>query len=175
MTKNKQGYYINSLSSIPMFEQGKLTGKNYYNTSYHQDYPKKQKFLDMQKNFQRDPDFSTYDNSQSYDYSQLSTRLQEKNSKKSNRKEYNDEQMGQFESRSLNNLNTESRFQYNATGQMYKRPQIPDYTKRDNFFQTNQEKNIAYVTMADGRLMPFVPSDPDLAGYFFKRFRNNFF
>ena len=64
-------------------------------------------------------------------------------------------------------MNTETRYQYNATGQIYKRPQIPDYTKRDNFFQTNQEKNIAYVQTADGKLMPFVPSDPDLAGYLF--------
>jgi len=164
MTKNQQGYYINSLSSIPMFEQGKLTGKNYYNTSYHQDYPKKQKFLDMQKNYQKNPDFSTYDNSQRYDYKELSSRLQEKSKNKTNRKDYKDEHMGQFESKSLNNLNTETGYQYNATAQIYKRPQIPEYTKRDNFFQTNQEKNIAYVQTADGKLMPFVPSDPDLAG-----------
>jgi hypothetical protein len=164
MTKNQQGYYINSLSSIPMFEQGKLTGKNYYNTSYHQDYPKKQKFLDMQKNFQKNTDFSTYDSSQNYDYMGLSARLKEKSKNQSNLR---DEYIGQFGSKSLNNLNTETRYQYNATGQIYKRPQIPDYTKRDNFFQTNQEKNIAYVQTADGKLMPFVPSDPDLAGYLF--------
>ena len=76
---------------------------NYYNTSYHQDYPKKQKFLDMQKNFQKNTDFSTYDSSQNYDYMGLSARLKEKSKNQSNLR---DEYIGQFESKSLNNLNS---------------------------------------------------------------------
>ena len=163
MTKNQQGFYINSLSSIPMFEQGKVTGKNFYNTSYHADYPKKQRLLDRQTEYQKNADFSTYNN---YDYKMLSERLEAKEKSNSSRSEF---VKNQFNSNSLDNFNTESRFAFSGTGQVYKRPHIPDYTKRDNFFQTNQEKNISYVTTHDGKLMPFVPSE-DLGGfYLFKR------
>ncbi len=50
---------------------------------------------------------------------------------------------------SLNDMGIES------YGQLYKRPQIPPYIKRDNFFQTNAEKNISYLQTHTG-VFPFV-------------------
>lgn len=125
------------MSHIPMFDQNKFSGKSFYKTTYNEEFHKKQGFADNSKAF-KNPDFAI---NNPYNFQELSDRLVNKNAHSASSQETN--QMTNA------NLLTDSQF--------YKRPHIPDYIKRDNFFQTNTEKNIEYLHTLTG-LVPIMKS-----------------
>lgn len=133
---NKENVYFNTLSNIPMFEQGHITNRNFYKTTYKDEFQKKNRFLDNPRLF-KPIDFSV---TQSYDFKSLSEKLEDRN---------NNENSNRF----LNN-----KFQIKNP---YKTPEIPSYIKRDNFFQSNSEKNVAYLHTHTGGLYPIIPSDEE--------------
>jgi hypothetical protein len=118
-----------------MFDQNKFSGKSIYKTTYGEEFHKKQSFIDNSKKFNRNPDFAI---NNPYDFQELSDRLVNKNAA----------------NQSMNQSNSASFFN---DPQFYKRPQIPDYIRRDNFYQTNTEKNIEYLHTLTG-LVPIMKS-----------------
>lgn len=139
---NKENVYFNTLSNIPMFEQGHITNRNFYQTTYNDEYKKKSSFIDNPKLF-KPTDFSV---TQSYDFKTLSEKLEEKNSTEPNNPDYS-------KNRFLNNS-----FQIKNP---YKPPEIPSYIKRDNFFQSNSERNVGYLHTHTGGLHPIIPSEQE--------------
>lgn len=127
---------VNSLSQIPMFDQIKYSGEAFYKTSYGEQFPSKERF------FGKEPDANSH-----YDYQGLSARLANRNGSLSSRPSSSSKHHVLTDS--INDLNSDS------YSQLYKRPQIPPYIKRDNFFQTNAEKNISYLQTHTG-VFPFV-------------------
>ena len=165
--------YFNSLSNLPMFEQGLVSGKVFYNTTYKEDYLQKEKFMDSGRKFQdnnkRNPAYSTYNNEGGYNIKELSERLDKKYNESGNFDSGSENKflMESFKGShsissnksALNDVLSETKYSFSGTGHdIFKKPTIPAYTKRDNFFQTNAERNIAYVTTAEGQLMPFLPN-----------------
>lgn len=159
--ENYKPKYINSISGIPMFEQGSVTGKYHYNTTYLDEYSKKKKLNDNQ--IPNLPEFSTYQN---YDYKLLSEKLENRNRTDMDPVREN-RIINQYQSNSnssLNDLTTETRTSFNGDINVYHRPKIPAYIRRDNFYQTNAEKNVAYLRAHDGTLLPFVPTEEERRG-----------
>lgn len=115
------------MSHIPMFDQVKNSGKSFYKTTYGEDFEKKERLQDLSRQI-KIPDFTI---NNAYDFNELSDKLVQRNSA------------------NVSSYFNESKF--------YKRPHIPDYIKRDNYFQTNAEKNIEYVQTVKG-LMPVMKS-----------------
>ncbi|RNA33411.1 hypothetical protein BpHYR1_048502 [Brachionus plicatilis] len=139
---NKENLYFNTLSNVPMFEQGHITNRNFYKTTYSDEFQKKNRFVDNPKLF-KPLDFSV---TQSYDFKTLSEKLEDKNNQEQNSHEISN-------NRFLNN-----QFQM---ANPYKTPMIPSYIKRDNFFQSNSERNVAYLHTHTGGLYPIIPSDEE--------------
>lgn len=121
------------MSHIPMFDQSH-GGKSFYKTTYGEDFHLKENHRDNSYLIGRNPDFTI---NNAYDFNELSDRLVRKNSA---------------------NKNTQKQGNYFNDSKFYKRPQIPDYIKRDNFYQTNTEKNIEYLQTVNG-LMPILKSN----------------
>ena len=123
------------MSHLPMFDQNKFSGKSFYKTTYGEEFHKKQGFIDKSKSLNRIPDFTI---NNPYNFQELSDRLVNKNAHMSV------------------NQDTNSASFFNDP-QFYKRPQIPDYIRRDNFYQTNTEKNIEYLHTLTG-IVPIMKS-----------------
>jgi hypothetical protein len=121
------------ISHLPMFDNpNRFSGKSFYKTTYNDEFLTKQRFIENP--VERDPDFTV---NNKYDFKELSNRLVDKN----------------------NNNNTSSNKQFFNDSKFYKRPFIPDYIRRDQFFQTNNEKNIEYIHTVNNNIIPVVKSD----------------
>ena len=137
---------VNSLSQIPMFDQIKYSGEAFYKTTYGEQFPAKERF------FGKDID------SNQYDYQGLSARLANKNDRSSfssRPKSHRNSDYSIQNSLRSDSFNTVNDLNVDSNQQLYKRPQIPPYIKRDNFYQTNAEKNISYLQTHTG-VFPFV-------------------
>ncbi|CAF0853662.1 unnamed protein product [Brachionus calyciflorus] len=133
-SQNKENVYFNTLSNIPMFEQGQITNRSFYKTTYNDEFQKKNRYTDNPGLF-KVPDFSI---THSYDFKTLSEKLDDKN---------HDYSKNRFISKPLNQLPNP-----------YKTPEIPSYIKKDNYFQSNSERNVGYLHTHTGGLLPIIPS-----------------
>jgi hypothetical protein len=149
--------YFNKLSSLPMFESGSVNGKLFYNTTYRDEYQKKNKHLKDISNSNKNQLANSLNSYDSYDYKQLSQRLEEKN------KNLSDNFFIRQNVKGLNRNNsiTETKYSYadfekDGFDNAYKRPAVPSYIKRDNTYHTNAEKNITFIQAHNGNLVPSV-------------------
>lgn len=148
---------VNSLSQIPMFDQIKYSGEGFYKTTYSVQFPAKERFFG--KDIETNP----------YDYQGLSARLANRNDRNSfssrpmSHQASDNSNPNVMRSESYNSLNDSS----DSYQQLYKRPQIPPYIKRDNFYQTNAEKNISYLQTHTG-VYPFVRNRDYQSNKYFK-------
>jgi hypothetical protein len=163
MQSKKENIYFNSISNIPMFDQVKLNDRSHFNTTYRQEYSKKKNILEPMENT-KPVGFSTY---HSYDYKSLTDRMKANNNNHRNKftdqftnsiGEFNSASTESFSGSNLNDLSTESRFSFNGSMNVYQRPKIPNYIKRDNYYQSNAERNISYIQTYNGMLLPYVPA-----------------
>jgi hypothetical protein len=104
---------VNSLSQIPMFDQIKYSGEEFYKTSYGEQFPSKERF------FGKEPEY--VDNH--YDFQGLSARLASRNAASSRPLSRRNSAM---QSESYDSYNND----YEINQQLYKRPMIPPYIKR---------------------------------------------
>ena len=182
--------YVNTLSSLPMFDQPRNLNKSQYKTTYSQDFTKKVKYLERSDNL-RATETLSYLNSRSYgklnmeppsyDISSLTDRLRDRiqEKKKNFKYEYNNlngladssEFLAKSEyfdtnrdhNRSLNNFEneplSESHSSFTDNFNVYKKPQIPAYIKKDDYFQTNSEKSLRFVLNHEGVMMPIADDE----------------
>ena len=155
-----QSMYFNKLSSLPMFESGSVNSKSFYNTTYRDEYQKKNKHLKDISNSNSNNNNSklvkSLNNYDSYDYKELSQRLDEKNKNLSDNFFIRQNVKGL----TRNNSITETKYSYadfdKDFDNAYKRPAVPSYIKRDNTYHTNAEKNITFIQAHNGNLVPSV-------------------
>jgi len=164
MPSKKENIYFNSISNIPMFDQVKLNDRSHFHTTYRQEFSKKRNILESIEN-NKPVGFSTY---HSYDYRSLTDRMKANNNQNNRNRfadqftnstgEFNSASTESFSGNNLNDLSTESRFSFNGSMNVYQRPKIPTYIKRDNYYQSNAERNISYIHTYNGMIMPYVPA-----------------
>jgi hypothetical protein len=129
--KSNKKSYINSLSAIPMFDMNKYSGREFYKTSYSQQYPERSS---SKLNNSIGSDACSSDSSplsQSFNYDGLS---------------YADQYRIKKITGELNTQET------GFLAQNYRRPTIPPHIKRDDCFQSNSERNIAFLHTVYGKL-----------------------
>lgn len=178
-TPGSKHRFFNSLSNIPMLDTSHLADESFYKTTYREDFVKKNRL--RERKIERPDDFSVY-NKHAYDYKELSNKLAEKNKETTTTTTTTTTGNNEFASDSLlssssNKLsksaywydsrdpeamgiydsNTETRSSFNGNFHVYQRPHIPQYIKRDNFYQTNAERNIGFLRTEQGILIPTVP------------------
>jgi hypothetical protein len=151
--------YFNKLSSLPMFESGSVNGKSFYNTTYRDEYQKKNKQLKDISNANNNQSklAKSLNNYDGYDYKELSQRLDEKNKISSDNYFIRQNVKGL----SRNNSITETKYSFadfekDGFDNAYKRSAVPSYIKRDNAYHTNAEKNITFIQAHNGNLVPSV-------------------
>lgn len=132
-----------------MFEQSQVANKASYKTTYNDEYKKKNRFLEQNPNQYKLPDFTV---NNPYDFNKLSEKLENKN---------NYESVNSNRFLRNNDLTSVSKSAFSNFGSVYKTPQVPAFVKRDNFFQSNSEKNIAYLHTHTGGLLPIVPNEEE--------------
>ena len=139
--RSNKKYFINSLSAIPMFDlqsrQSSDALQDPYQTSYRQQYqdsPRRALADDMGGSFSE----------------QLISRSLNFN--------LNNQGLSYADKYRLNKLNSESLTADSGFfSSHYKRPTIPAHIKRDDYYQSNSERNIGFLHTVYG-IIPYVPS-----------------
>lgn len=167
--REKKDRFFNSLSNIPMLDLTHLVDESFYKTTYREDFIKKERL--GEKKTEKPADFSVY--SKPYDYKELSTKLSERKqhqlSKKDDENDFPSDSSNNMsksaywldsrdsESSGLFDTSTETRASFNGNFHVYKRPVIPSFIKRDQFYQTNSERNLGFLRTEQGVFIPAVP------------------
>ena len=126
--KSNKKSYINSLSAIPMFDMNKYSGRDFYKTSYSQQYPEKSRRFSSGN--------PTHLTSQSLNFNTDGDSLS-----------YAD----QYRLKKINGelISAHAGF----SNKNYKRPIIPPHIRRDDCFQSNSERNVSFLHTVYGILL----------------------
>jgi len=164
------------LSKIPMFDTPNIYGSSIYETTYSNDYQRKNSINANQFADYHDEMLMHKAVSKSLDNFNTSTILD------SSQHLYKTNKYGlqpvhrprrivginQFRSPMDPSIMNETRqtlisqSAYNREFSSFPKPKIPSYIRRDGYYHTNSEKNIRYMKSYTGALIPFIPSLPML-------------